>query len=80
MVYQILVLIHLLLRLEAFRILQTRALGIVSLSQTFRDGFLITDQADVAYWDEDSKHGMPWGRSVIGKYGGQESNDWDSTA
>jgi len=46
----------------------------------FRDGMLTTEQADVVYWDEESEHDMPWGRSIIGMHGGEGSNDWDSTA
>jgi arylsulfatase A-like enzyme len=46
----------------------------------FKDGYLTTEQEDVVYWDTYSEHDMPHGRSVIGKHGGEGSNDWDSTA
>jgi len=46
----------------------------------FRDGFLTTKSSDVVYWENNSEHDMRWGRSIIGKEGGEGSNDWDSTA
>jgi arylsulfatase A-like enzyme len=46
----------------------------------FRDGFLSTEQENVVYWGTYSEHDMLLGRSIIGKQGGEGSNDWDSTA
>ena len=45
-----------------------------------RDGFLSSKRSDTVFWNENSEHDMPWGRSMIGKRGGEGCVDWDSTA